>query len=242
MSRSEAEHFDRLAAEEGHAWWGNDTPAGPIRQDVRATLARTILGLGPGTRVLELGCGAGDFSTRLAASGAHVVGVDISPRLVQLARERARVGNVSFRVGNANRLEFEDGTFDAVTGNAILHHLELPAVCAEMLRLLRPGAAVFFAEPNMLNPQVWIERNVRLVGRWLQNSPDETAFVRWRLAHALRQAGFVDVTAEPFDFLHPATPAAWIVPVQRVATLLERIPIVREIAGSLKVVARKPRR
>jgi ubiquinone/menaquinone biosynthesis C-methylase UbiE len=203
-------------------------------------MAHEVLGLAPGRRVLELGCGAGDFSMRLARSGADVVAVDIASRLIELARRRCDAENLIFDVANVESLPFEDRTFDAVTGNAILHHLELGPVCREVIRVLRPGGRIFFTEPNMLNPQVWLERNVKFIGRWLQNSPEETAFVRWSLAKRLRRAGFVEVSAVPFDFLHPATPESWIPRIVRASAVLERVPGLREIAGSLRVSARKP--
>ena len=82
-------------------------------------------------------------------------------------------------------LPFRSGAFDAVVGNAVLHHLRLDRAVPELLRVVRPGGAICFAEPNMLNPQVFLERNVRWIGRLLDNSPGETAFVRWRLRREL---------------------------------------------------------
>ena len=111
---------------------------------------------------------------------------------------------------------------------------------AEVRRVLRPGGWIWFSEPNMLNPQIALEKNVGLVGRWLQNSPDETAFVRYSLTRRLRRAGFADVTVRPYDFLHPGLPGALLRPVRAVNVVLERTPLLREIAGSLEIVARQP--
>jgi hypothetical protein len=87
---------------------------------------------------------------------------------------------------------------------------------------------------------VAIERNVRVVGRWLQNSDDETAFVRWSLAGQLRRAGYDQIAVRPFDFLHPGLPGV-LLPVMRVANaVLEHTPLIRELSGSLEIVARRP--
>jgi len=110
----------------------------------------------------------------------------------------------------------------------------------EVFRILKPGGALLLFEPNMLNPQVAVEKNVRIVGRWLQNSEDETAFFRWPLGALLRRAGFDPVSVEPFDFLHPAVPAPFMGMIDVLGRLLERTPLAREIAGSLLIRAGKP--
>lgn len=236
----EKAHFDRLARDTGGHWWGNRTAAGRLRQDRRAELARQRLGLGPGRRVLELGCGAGDFSRRLATTGAGVVALDLSPAQALLASVGCPGGNPRFAAGDAVALPFADGSFDAVAGNAVLHHLDLGPALAEIARVLKPAGGLFFAEPNLLNPQVWLEKRIRWIGRRLDNSPDETAFLRHGLAARLAAAGFDAVAVEPFDFLHPATPRPMIAWVRRLERGLERLPAVREIAGSLAISARRP--
>jgi hypothetical protein len=85
-----------------------------------------------------------------------------------------------------------------------------------------------------------MERNIPWIRRWTGNSPHETAFVRWGIAHALRQAEFVNIVVEPNDFLHPLTPRALAPWVQRVGFVIERLPVLREIAGSLLIAATRP--
>jgi hypothetical protein len=66
------------------------------------------------------------------------------------------------------------------------------------------------------------------------------AFTRFRAKRALRQAGYVEGSARPFDFLHPSTPAALVAGLARASEFLERLPLVREIAGSFLLAGRKP--
>jgi len=70
-------------------------------------------------------------------------------------------------------------------------------------------------------------------------SPDEMAFSRFRARRALERAGFVDVAVDPFDFLHPSIPARWVERGLAASRALERIPLVREIAGSMLMRARR---
>jgi SAM-dependent methyltransferase len=165
--------------------------------------------------------------------------VDISPELVAQARRR---GLPSERVRFVAR-PFEecdaDGPFDAVIGSSVLHHLPVEPALARIHELLAPGGTLCFAEPNMLNPQIAVQKNIPWLKRALGDSPDETAFVRRRLAALFRRLGFVKVRITPFDWLHPATPRILIPAVSGLGRLLEKTPLLREFAGSLHIVARR---
>src|SRR4029434_9789677 len=101
--------------------------------------------------------------------------IELSPRQVALAKSRLqRFPTLDVQAGDAGRLPYPDRSMDAVFGFSVLHHVDLEPTLAEMRRVLRPGGMIWFSEPNMLNPQVAVEKNVRVIGRWLQNSDDET--------------------------------------------------------------------
>jgi SAM-dependent methyltransferase len=237
-AQHEIEHGRRLASADTEQWWGWGTPAGRRRAERRGALIAEGGRLGPGTVALELGCGTGLFTEAFAQRGGRVVAVDISPELLERARARGlppeRVEFVA-----ADFHQFGDGcAFDAIVGSSVLHHLDVAAALARAFRLLRPGGRLSFAEPNMLNPQIFLERHAR----WLfpQVSPDETAFVRGPLRRLLERSGFREVSIRPFDWLHPAVPARLISSVERLGRILEHTPFVREFAGSLWIVAQKP--
>jgi SAM-dependent methyltransferase len=238
----ERAHFDQIGAEGRDIYWAERTPAGRRRREIRSGLLATVAAaaLGDGAHILDIGCGTAAYTMPFARrTGATVVGIDVAPTL--LARALSEVPrNVRLVAADVEALPFATGAFDAVIGNAVLHHLRLERALPELLRVLRPGGRFCFAEPNMLNPQVFVERNVRFIGRWLDNSPDETAFTRWGLRRTLARHGLVDVAIRPFDFLYPLTPERLVPMVERVGRLLERTPLVAEIAGSLLVSARKP--
>ena len=234
----ERAHFDQLADDLGNVWWGHKTRAGQARLDHRRELAQKWGKLGPGQLVLEPGAGAGEFTGRLAMTGAHVVAVELSPKQARMGRERlGGLPNLYYCVGDVTRLPYPDSVFDAVAGCSVLHHFNMPSAMTEFRRVLKPGGRFFFSEPNMLNPQIAAEKSIHAIGKRLGNSPDETAFFRWQLASLLREYDFVEVRVEPFDFLHPATPEKWIGVAHRLSHLLERIPFVREFAGSLRISA-----
>jgi len=93
----------------------------------------------------------------------------------------------------------------------------------------------------MLNPQVYLERRFHYLPMFSYTSPDETAFVRWRLADELRRAEFQEVSITPFDWLHPATPKPLVPLVRGIGAMIERIPLAREFSGSLHIRARRPK-
>lgn len=116
------------------------------------TLCAKLLPL-EGKRVLDYGCGTGDLGCELGLCGADVVGCDVSPESIKLARRRAELHSVAdhvqCEVSQAGHLEYESGTFDIVVGSAVLHHLhtELETIYAEVDRVLRRPGVAYFLEP-----------------------------------------------------------------------------------------------
>ena len=191
-----------------------------------------------GKRVLELGCGTGNYTEFFARTGARVQAIDISEDLLALARKK--LPEVAFLCDSAEELRsIPDSSIDAIVGNAVLHHLDVPLTLRAASRVLRSGGVLCFTEPNMLNPQIAAERNIPFLRKLLWNTPDETAFFRWRIAAEIKNAGFIEAHAAPFDFLHPWTPSFLFPFVNATGLLLEKVPLVREIAGSLLIFARK---
>jgi SAM-dependent methyltransferase len=236
----EIEHHRRIA-DEAEFIWNWESPSGRRRAQRRAELFVDRGGLGPGRRVLELGCGTGVFLEKTARSGAVIHGLDLSEDLLAKARARLKdLANVTLDEGNAEQMPYPAGDFDVVYGSSVLHHLDLDAALKEIHRVLKPGGRLIFAEPNILNPQVAVMFHLGMTKEYFGVSPDEMAFSRFRARAALANAGFSYIRVIPMDFLHPSTPAAWLDAVARFGFLLERVPLVREIAGSLLLEARRP--
>ena len=96
----------------------------------------------PGERILDLGCGDGQLTLRIAASGAIVVGIDASSEMVTAARARG----VEADIGPAEKLPYPDHIFDAVFSNAVLHWVRgQDEMLSQVRRVLRPGGR-FVAE------------------------------------------------------------------------------------------------
>jgi magnesium-protoporphyrin O-methyltransferase len=139
-------YFDRTAA----ATWSrltSDAPVSGIRATVRAGRDRmrsTLLGFLPedlrGCRILDAGCGTGALAVEAAKRGAEVTAVDISPTLIEIARQRVPetlgTGNIHFHAGDM--LDKRFGTFDHVVAMDSLIHYSLP----DMVEMLAKLAAM----------------------------------------------------------------------------------------------------
>lgn len=113
-----------------------------------------LLGLRPGARVIDVGCGLGDDAralARLVGPDGEVVGLDSSTALLERAQadRQADDGPVTFVTGDAHELPFTAGTFDAARTERTLQHLENPArAVGELARVTRPGGVVLANEPD----------------------------------------------------------------------------------------------
>jgi 2-polyprenyl-3-methyl-5-hydroxy-6-metoxy-1,4-benzoquinol methylase len=233
----EIQHGRLLAQRGAGEIWNWESPAGQLRWARRVKMLSSHLV--PGMAVLELGCGTGYFTRELARSGAAVIAIDVSPELLKIAKANYSAPNVHYEIQNACSLSYSDARFDSVVGSSILHHLEIQEALREIYRVLKPSGTIWFTEPNMLNPQIAIQKNVPWVKRKLGDSPDETAFFRWPLRRLLEQTGYRDIRIDPFDFLHPKTPEPLINRLNALGSFLENVPVISEFAGSLYVRAVK---
>lgn len=125
--------FDRIALLETGGWNHNNHYHGFLLRQVP-----------PGCqRALEIGCGTGSFSRRLAECAAYVVAVDLSPEMIRIARSRsAKCPNIDFRVANVTPQSVPYQDFDCIAAIATLHHLPLAEMLLSMKDSLRPGGVL----------------------------------------------------------------------------------------------------
>ncbi len=238
-NQHEIEHGRMLAGKGAESIWGWESPAGKVRAKRRAHLILSRIQSENNQSFLEIGCGTGDFTRLFYQSGASITAVDISEDLTTIARKNLlnypKVVVITSSFENLPK-EF---TFDAVIGSSVLHHLDIQPALTQIYNLLVPGGTLSFAEPNMLNPQIMIQKNIPWIKKKMGDSPDETAFFRWQMFSYLKSAGFCDIQITPFDWLHPLIPPSLISTISAIGSVLEKIPVVKEFAGSLLISARK---
>jgi len=214
--------------------WGWATPAGRIRLARRAAFLASIPQSAT-SDVLEIGCGTGTFTAALAGRFRRLVAVDLSVDLLTVARRR--VPGATFARMDAHDMSFRDSSFDAVVGVSILHHLDWALALRNLRRLIRPGGRIGFSEPNLANPQIFLQKSIPVLKRLAGDSPDEYAFTCTEARRCLESSGFSAITVRPFEFLHPGVPAWGIPLVTKMESIAMRTPLAF-IAGSILIEAR----
>src|SRR6478672_4765025 len=140
--------LDQLKTRLKATWMSGDYDVFARYMEKDAEVFYQRLGIKPGTRLLDVGCGAGQLALIAARAGAKVTGCDISTNWLEKARERAAAEelSVNFEEGDAEELPYADGQFDAVVsliGAMFAPRPEL--VAAELSRVCRPGGLIAMA-------------------------------------------------------------------------------------------------
>lgn len=213
------------------------------RQFLRAS------GIGPGQRLLSIGCGDGAIELRLASHVGEVTGVDISGVAVARARLRARaagVRNAVFAESDGSRLA-EFGAFDAVAAFAFLHHLDDRAIAATLLAARRalPRGGVFYSTDPSRRRLVGLFAGLVRAAYERHHSPDERELDPGALAGLAAQAGFVtasisytDYFLGPLAWLAPRTPSWLGSPLEVLDNAALHVPLLRRYASSFSLLAR----
>ena len=154
-----------------------------ITEQLQRRLILTLVGDISGRDVLDVGCGDGDLAVELSRRGATVTGIDASPDMIEAARARAKRegADISFTVGEADRIPFAAERFDVVVAVTILCFVSNVApVFQEIARVLRPGGFLVIGELGKWS--LWaVARRIRA---WLGSRLWRRG--RFRTAHELR--------------------------------------------------------
>src|SRR5215470_8623245 len=140
-----------------------------------------------GDRVLDVACGTGVVSITAARIGGKVDALDLTPELLERARDNARTSEVqvNFHEGDAESLPFGDSTFDVVLSQ--FGHIFAPrpeVVTAEMLRVLRPGGTIAFAT---WPPEFYVGRSSALVLKYMPLPADVPSPFLWGDPSVIRE-------------------------------------------------------
>jgi ubiquinone/menaquinone biosynthesis C-methylase UbiE len=140
------------------SWFASiyDAITAPVRY-LRRRVAR-LARIEPGMRVLDVATGTGAQARAFAEAGADVVGIDLSPRMLAIARRKSRGSSIEYVEGDATGLSRPNACFDAACVSFALH--EMPAtirakVVAELARVTRPGGTIVIVDYTRPRHRVW---------------------------------------------------------------------------------------
>ena len=156
---------------------------------------------GPDMEVLEFGCGTGSTALAQAPYVKHILAIDYSAKMIEIAREKAEeaeVENVTFEQASIEDFSAPGESFDAIMGHSILHLVaDSQAVIAKVHKLLKPGG-VFVTSTVCLGEQMSVFRIFGWIGYSLGFIPRLHVFTVDQLAASLTDAGFtIDYQWQP---------------------------------------------
>jgi SAM-dependent methyltransferase len=164
-----------------HAWSTGRYPS--LAPNMLAPIARLVnaAGVDPGDRVLDVGCGTGNVALTARRAGADVVGVDLAPPMLRLARDSAGVAgydDIDWAEGDAEALPFADDAVDVTLSN--FGHVFAPdpvAAGRELCRVTRPGGRVAF---TAWTPDGLVGRLTEVLDEHVPDPPDDPwSHLRW---------------------------------------------------------------
>jgi len=214
-----------------------------------------LLGDLHGKSVLDFACGEGVVSTQLAAVGAHVTGIDISPELIDIAERRAKLDGLSeqtnFLVCDILKKSPEPASFDYVVCSAALHHVDLYTVAPVLFSCLKPGGSMFIMEPISFSKTLqWIRDRLPIEK---DASPDERQLNRKDVDFICRTFPECSITyfalfsrlvrlfpnAGKIDKGHPFTKAALLM-LFGADQILSLFPFLHNYFGQVFISGRRP--
>jgi ubiquinone/menaquinone biosynthesis C-methylase UbiE len=177
-----------------YAEFARDTPS--MRDEYRRLACMAAQAIQTG-RVLEIGPGPGFIAIEIAKllPETHVVGLDLSKTMIDIATGNARKhgvsGRVVFREGDASQMPFGEASFDFVISSGSLHHWEQPTrILREVHRVLKPGCRALISDLRSDAPQDEVQELASQI---------DSRFMRWGLRHSLGESYTVEEAQQLLD-------------------------------------------
>jgi SAM-dependent methyltransferase len=195
-----------------------------------------------GEKCIDLGCGTGAFTRRLAEFQLDLTGVDISPRSIERAAQQSP--GQRYEVRDIMATGLPDACMDIAVFSGVLHHLptarERAGALTEARRLLRPGGRVFGFDPHSGSPSMWLYRDPRSpLYASTGKTENEVLLGREQMRQELTAAGFIDVSAEgiggiTYRYVESGR-ARLFLPLYNLYEMMTMLPVISQFFGTFVI-------
>jgi len=208
------------------------TSAGRYFMMGKIKTALDLGGFNKGDNILEVGCANGVYTFEFARMGFDMTGLDLSPKNIEVAKERAKkmnINNVKFLVGDAERLSmFSDNTFDGAISFSTLRYVPNPQKAInEIYRVIKKGKSAVVDFPNKRSPWFNYLKPLLTGETHIHDNQYSTSECKMFLKNAV----FRDVKAKRILYTPKSTPS-YLLGVMKVVDFIgERMPVINEFAA-----------
>lgn len=238
----ERAHFNKIAKEyESKYGYFDEFTKYKINKKVERfvnSIKENILNTKKSIKVFEVGCGTATYTYAYAKKypKLEVVASDISEEMIALSKSNNKQKNVKFIVKSAYNTGLKKDSVDVVSGFYILHHIDQKKVKKEILRILKPGGMVYFYEPNILNPIVFLIKSNKVIKKFVGDSSEEWAINPLNVSGDWKE--FSVVYNRTSEFVWPVTflPYKFKLFLDKVSSFVfGSIPLLNLIGGSVEI-------
>ena len=183
-----------------------------------------------GKKVLDIGCGIGNYTKELSKYATEIVGIDPADKAIEYAKKHYSAPNLKFVVGDVYNIPFKDKYFDVVIVRALLHHLYYPNKA--LIELGRVSKVMLISESNGINPYRQIV--MRLSKGYKE--VEEGAIPPKKLAKYINQAGF-KIDKEIYGTFVPPISPDWMLPFfKKLEAFIEKTFLIKYVGGTYVVL------
>lgn len=184
-------------------------------------------------KVLDAGCGTGEYSAEIAQYAKEVIGFDAATEAIKSAKQHYQKENLSYQNLNVYKLPFEDQSFDIVICRALLHHLYSPKEA--LIELTRVGKTILILETNGINPYRQIAARFSKEYKDVEEGIIYTSFLKKRL----KAEGYHILKDTYCTFMPPITPNSAVPIMRKIESFIEKTPLKKIICGTYIVLAER---